>query len=350
MYATWYERVISGNVKGILPSFALAIFTLLSLVYLLLHFLRAAAYKLHLRKIHVLPCKVVSVGNLTVGGTGKTPFIELLSRILKKMEFKPVILSRGYGSRDGLPSDEYMVLKENVPEVPHYVNPSRYHGGLDALSKENPDVFLLDDGFQHWRLKRDMDVVLIDALNPFGYGKLTPRGMLREPLSALKRADMFVVTRGDQVQPRILQALKDSLVKFNPDAPLIVSHHEARGLRDVRTGKKLDTGYLKGRKALGFCGIGNPRAFHALLVHCGAQVASFHAFRDHFRYTQEIVQLMSEEAKLLGCDALVTTQKDGVKLGDFETELPVLEFLIGVSITEGSEELESRLLKLMEDR
>jgi tetraacyldisaccharide 4'-kinase len=340
--------VASGEKKGIVASVALAVFTLLSLAYLLLHLLRALAYKLHLRRVRRLPKKVVSVGNLTMGGTGKTPFVEMLSRMRRERNRKPVILSRGYGSKDGTPSDEFLILRENLPKVGHYANPNRYQAGMEALAKENPDIFLLDDGFQHWQLGRDLDIVLVDALNPFGYGRLTPRGMLREPLGALRRAGMFVITRSDQVQPQIIDALRQSLAKFNPGAPVLVSHHEARSLRNAHTQKKRDIEFLKGRKVLGFCGIGNPRAFHGLLVHLGAQVAAFHVFRDHFRYSPEIVELMSKEAKLLGCEALVTTQKDGVKLRDFKTEPPLLELLIAVKITEGCQQLESRLAGLLE--
>ncbi len=348
MHATWYESVISGEKKGILASFALSLFTFLTIVYLLLHVLRKLAYKLHLRPVRSLQRKVISVGNITVGGTGKTPFIEVLSSMVRKKKLKPVILSRGYGSRDGVASDEFLVLKENLPGVGHYTGPSRYSTGMKALEKENPDIFLLDDGFQHWQLKRDLDIVMIDALNPYGYGRLAPRGMLREPLSALKRADMFVITRNDQVEPRIIEILKESLRKFNPNAQLVVSNHEASSLRNVQTRKKQKVDFLKNRKVLGFCGIGNPRAFHALLNHLGAQIAEFHAFRDHFRYTAEIIQLMSKEAKLLGCSVLVTTQKDGVKLREFKTELPVFELLIELKITEGLQALENELAGLLE--
>ena len=353
MYANWYERVISGEKKTFLASFVLAVFTLLSLAYLALYLLRVLAYKLRLRRVRILPKKVVSVGNLTVGGTGKTPFIELLSRMIKERNYKPVILSRGYAAKDGANSDELLVLRENLPKVPHYTAPSRYQAGLEALSKETentPDVFLLDDGFQHWQLKRDLDIVLVDALNPFGYGRLTPRGMLREPMGALSRADMFVITRGDQVQPEIIEVLKESLQKFNPEAPLAVSHHEVRSLREVGTRKKREISSLKDVKVLGFCGIGNPRAFHGLLVHLGAQVAAFHAFRDHFHYNAEILRLISQEAMLLGCTALVTTQKDAVKLRDFQIEPPILELIIGVEITEGRDEVAGKLTEVLGER
>lgn len=349
MHATWYERVISGDKKGLPASFVRAMLTMISAVYRMLHLLRAAAYKLRLRRIRSLPGKVVSVGNLTVGGTGKTPFVEALARMVKQKDYKPVILSRGYGSTDGAASDEYMVLAENLPGVAHYAHPSRYQAGMEAAGKEDPDIFLLDDGFQHWQLRRDLDIVLVDALNPFGYGRLTPRGMLREPLRALRRADVFVITRSNQALPAIIDMLKQTLRRINSEASLVVTHHEVRVLRDVRTRKKYDVEFLKGSRVLGFCGIGNPRAFHGLLVHLGAQVAAFHAFRDHFRYTPRIVELTVKEAQLRGCEVLVTTQKDAVKLRDYERELPILELLIGVRITEGRGELEERLARLLED-
>ncbi len=346
MYATWYENVISGRKRGILASFALAVLTLLSVLYLFAYFLRSLAYKLRLKKVRRLPKKVISVGNITVGGTGKTPFVEAVVRIAREKKLRSVILSRGYGARDGAPSDEFLVLKENLPGVPHYARPDRYGAGMAALEKDNPDMFVLDDGFQHWRLERDLDIVLVDALNPFGYGWISPRGMLREPLGALRRADMIVITRSDQVEQHIVDMLKASLRKMNPGAPLLVTSHDIRGLRNVHNQKKRDMEILKGKKVLGFCGIGNPRAFHGLLNHTGAQVAAFHAFRDHFRYSSEIVELISREAGLLGCTALVTTQKDGVKLREYKVEPEILELLIEVKITEGIEHLQEKITEL----
>ena len=348
MYSTWYENVVSGRKKGILASFALAVFALLSIIYLFAYFLRVLAYKLRFRKVRKLPRKVISVGNLTVGGTGKTPFVEAVVRMIREKKYNPVILSRGYGARDGKPSDEFLVLKENLPRVSHYTQPDRYRAGMTAIEKDNPDVFVLDDGFQHWRLERDLDIVLVDALNPFGYGWISPRGMLREPLGALRRADMIVITRSDQVEQRILEMLKASLRKLNGEAPLLVARHEIRHIRSIHTQKKRDRNYLEDKKVLGFCGIGNPRAFHGLLSHIGAQVASFHAFRDHFQYSSEVVNLMSEEARLLGCTALVTTQKDGVKLREYKTEPEILELLIEVKIVEGIGELQERITRLLE--
>lgn len=347
MYGTWYENVVSGRKKGILASLVLAVFALLSVLYLFAYLLRALAYRLRLKRARKLPRRVISVGNLTLGGTGKTPFVEAIVRMVKEKKFKPVILSRGYGAQDGKVSDESLILKENVPRIPHYERPDRYRAGMEALEKENPDVFVLDDGFQHWRLHRDLDIVLVDALNPFGYGWISPRGMLREPLGALRRADMIVITRADQVEQRIVDMLRKSLRRFNADAPLLVSHHEVRELRNVHTQKKRDVSVLKGMKVLGFCGIGNPRAFHGLLNHLGVEVAAFHAFRDHFRYSSEIVDLILKEAKLLGCEALVTTQKDGVKLREYKTEPELLEILIEVRITEGFEHLQSRISALL---
>jgi len=350
MHATWYEKVISGEKKGIKAAFALTVFSMLSMVYLVLHSLRGLFYVLHLRRVRSLPRKVISVGNITVGGTGKTPFIEMLARLFQNKGLKPAILSRGYGSAEGSFSDEYLVLQENLPDVPHYTGPNRYLSGVKALEKENPDVFLLDDGFQHWQLKRDLDIVLIDALNPFGYGRLTPRGMLREPLGALKRADIFVITRSEQVDERILAVLKESLRRFNATAAIAVSSHEIVSLRNIGNRKSHKLDFIKGEKILGFCGIGNPRAFHGILKHLGADVVSFHPFRDHFKYGGEIIQLMADEAKLLECKALVTTQKDGVKLRDMKTALPLLEVQIELVVSEGMAEIEKRTTGLLADR
>lgn len=164
---------------------------------------------------------VISVGNLTTGGTGKTPLVALVCDLLRQANFRPGIVSRGYGSVDGNANDEKLVLNLLCPDVPHTQAPDRVAAAHSLTIEENLNAIVMDDGFQHRRLHRDLDIVLIDATNPFGYGSLLPRGLLREPLSSLRRADVAIITRSDLVAARVLAEIHNAIIEA---APQLVDH------------------------------------------------------------------------------------------------------------------------------
>ena len=264
------------------------------------------------RDVHRVPVPVISVGNLSVGGTGKTPCVEYVARLLRDNEFRVAILSRGYGAEAGR-NDEAMVLEENLPDVPHYQGRGRVALAGTAIEESESQVLVLDDGFQHRRLARDLDVVLIDATDPWAGGYLLPRGGLREPPTGLRRAGFVVLTRSDAVEPAAVDRLAAEVRVVAPTVPLATSIHRASDLwnGDAPTGVER----LNGRTVGAFCGIGNPAAFRRTLADLGAVVADFREFPDHHGYQRYDVEQLNGWAAGLPPDAwVVTTQKDWVKL------------------------------------
>lgn len=275
----------------------------------------------HERRARRLARPVVSVGNITCGGTGKTPTVEMVVRDLLERGRRPAILSRGYaarrrpGSGEGgivLGNDELDVLAANLPDVPHYQGRDRYARGLEAVSR-GADVLVLDDGFQHARLHRDLDIVLIDAIFPLGGGRVLPAGLLREPLRALAKADLFGISRSDQVPPRLLDALDTYLRRRFGGIPRIHLRTEAVSVRSLG-GAVEPAESLRDRRALAFCGVGNPEAFRRQLLSLGARIEGLIRFRDHHRYVPSDIEMIRARAAELGADAVVMTQKDAVKI------------------------------------
>jgi tetraacyldisaccharide 4'-kinase len=286
--------------------------------------LRNRAFEHGWRRTLVAPVPVVSVGNLTAGGTGKTPCVEMVARLYKGLGLRVAILSRGYGSQaNGSPSkgvtagrnDEALVLEQNLPDVPHLQGSDRAALARVAVEKLNSEVLILDDGFQHRRLRRDLDLVLIDATNPWGYGHLLPRGLLREPMQGLRRADLVLLTRCDLVSVEAREELSRCVRTVSPGMPVVETAHEPAAWRNV-AGAELPAEALAGRRAAAFCGIGNPDAFRRTLVRLGVNVTAWRPFPDHHAYARADIDELSRWAREQPADAvLVTTQKDLVKIG-----------------------------------
>jgi tetraacyldisaccharide 4'-kinase len=256
---------------------------------------------------------VVSVGNLTLGGTGKTPCVEWVARFYRERELQVTILSRGYGAEQGR-NDEAMVLEENLPDVPHLQGPDRVALAGTAVEELEAELLILDDGFQHRRLRRDLDIVLIDATVPPARDRLFPRGTLREPAGDLRRASAVLLTRCDQVPAAEVELIRAWLGRKCPGVPVATTEHRPLELVGC-DGPTEPVSALEGRTVGAFCGIGNPGAFRATLEGLGARVAEFRAFPDHHPYTRADVDELSRWAAALPTGALVaTTQKDWVKL------------------------------------
>lgn len=272
--------------------------------------LRNGLFDAGIRKAARLPRPVISIGNITTGGTGKTPVVRWLAERLRQSGKSVAVLSRGYKAKPGTLGDEQQMLvnllnRPGVPPVIIRANPSRFAAGEDVL-RANPgiDVFLLDDGFQHRQLARDFDIVLINAAEPFGFGRMLPRGMLREPLNGLRRANAFLLTRFDQASDAQRATIRDTLLRHNPDAPIYESVH---------TPTNADA--LANRRWFGFCGIGDPSSFVRQLGKTSGTTAAGHrAFADHHAYTDGDVRVLRAEAAAVGAEVLITTEKDWVKL------------------------------------
>ncbi len=265
------------------------------------------------KTVHRAACPVISIGNLTVGGTGKTPMVEYVARHFRQQERRVVILSRGYGATHGR-NDEAMVLEDNLPDVPHLQGIDRVALARMAPEELESEVIVLDDGFQYRRLARDLDLVLIDATQPWGHGWQLPRGLLRESIHGLARADAVVLTRCDQVDPEAMGHLRAEAQRRMGSRPVFLSEHVPEVLMDAQQQTE-PTAALAGKTVAAFCGIGNPEAFFRMLRGLGADVRLQRTFADHHPYSRADVQALERWAEELPPDGwVVTTQKDLVKL------------------------------------
>lgn len=284
-----------------------------------------------------LPAPVVSVGNLTVGGTGKTPVTAYLARLFPEQGLRVAILSRGYGGRrrevtcvsDGERlqyqppevGEEAYWLARSLPGVPVYTGPDRYEAGMAAWRDHHPDFFLLDDGFQHFQLARDLDIVLLDADQPFGNGRLLPAGPLREPLSTLAEADVIIVTRYDpkRHQDRLLNfKLAFSLLE------IFTAALEPTTVRRFPAGEERPAATMSELPVLAFAGLARPQVFENTLRELDSDLRGFRAFPDHYAYSPEDLGELVREARDRGAAALVTTSKDWARLGEkWPGELPL---------------------------
>ncbi|MBS3764774.1 MAG: tetraacyldisaccharide 4'-kinase [Planctomycetes bacterium] len=343
-----HRKITDPEQKG--PILCLMRFILLfpSAVYAFVAILRNKAYDHGWLTSHSSEAPVISIGNLTAGGTGKTPFVVWLVDELKKKGHFPAVLSRGYGrdSQTGV-DDENEMLSRHLEDVPAVVNPDRVEAAGDAVQQHGADVLVLDDGFQHRRLKRDLDVVLIDAMQPFGAGHMLPRGTLREPLSGLVRADLVVVTRADQVGEEELEKIREKIRRTASEIPVALARHAPCGVKTLSSKPKVDHEFdlsdLADGRWLAFCALGNPLAFRRTLEQESVDVASFEIFPDHHRYNMCEVHSLEEKAVREECRGLITTEKDAVKIRRLlqnDLKVPILEFQVRMEIFEGKELLE----------
>lgn len=313
-----------------------------------------------------LPCHVISIGNITVGGTGKTPAVIAIAEEALKRGFSPVILTRGYrGSAKGpclvsaskMPvsfkggpskiiytsadaGDEPVLMAGRLKGVPVIKSASRYEGGIFAIQYLIPTVgtpflFILDDGFQHWGLQRDVDIVLIDGINPFGNRKLLPVGILREPLGELKRADIFVITKcgrdgGPEKSGSFLGGNEELALELRnacPEKPVYFSGYDVVGAVN-KGGSEYAPEALRDKRVFAFCGIAHPESFNRTLSSLSIRPAGFKAYRDHHFYTPSDVKNLERQAKELQCAFMLTTEKDMIKL----KELNIPDNVLGLQI------------------
>lgn len=288
---------------------------------------------------------VVSVGNLTFGGTGKTPFVELLARRLRFEGKRPAIVSRGYGRRsrgrvvvsDGngplvsadVGGDEPVAMARRLPAVPVVVAERRADAARKAIEL-GADLLLVDDGYQHLALERDVNILLLDAADPFGGGRLPPAGALREPLSALRRADAFVFTRVDRASPSA--EARAELRRWNPEAPVFSARIRAAGLADD-SGAPVVSPTLTGRRFVAVCGIAHPPAFLASLRELELAPDEVLDFPDHHRYGRRDLARIRRAADSTGSAWIATTEKDAVKLAG-KTTLPIVVVRLEVDVLE----------------
>lgn len=342
-----YLRLISGAARGPMPMFERLALRAASLPYGLAVRLRNAAYRLGWLSSRRAGVPVVSVGNLTAGGTGKTPCVAYVARYYRGLDRRVAILSRGYGGAGGR-NDEALVLEEELPDVPHLQGADRVALAATAVEELESEVLVLDDGFQHRRLARDLDLVLVDATAPWGHGYLLPRGLLREPASALGRAGVVLLTRCDQVPVEQRERLRQIIGRLAPNAPVIeTSHRPVELLNSDGTIAPLEL--LRERPIAAFCGIGNPEAFHRTLFDLGADVTDFRVYPDHHAYTRaDVEELVRWAGTLPAGAAVVTTQKDLVKLRLSQLgDRPLWCLRIRLQVESGQDVLEDHLQSVL---
>lgn len=347
--STEFHDIVSGKRRDLTAAVSRAILRLASIPYGASVRRRNRRFDRGKRPVFQAACPVVSVGNITLGGAGKTPMVEWLARWLRARRVRVAILSRGYGAEKGAVNDEALELEERLPDVPHLQNRDRVASAQIAVEELASQFLLLDDGFQHRGLARDLDLVLIDALSPFGYGRLFPGGALREPLSGLSRADVIGLSRADAVTAKERQAIRDKVARHAPNADWIELSHRPLELICWR-GKPQPLAAFAGRRVAAFCGIGNPDGFLHTLTSSGFEVAGFRTFPDHHPYGKQDVALLEAWGKSLPADTacLLCTHKDLVKLQTRQLGgRPLFALKIGIEITQGQELLEKRLQALL---
>jgi tetraacyldisaccharide 4'-kinase len=339
----YVQALIRGERRGLWAALERGGLRLASVPYGLAALVRNRLYDRGWKAIHRMTVPVISVGNLTVGGTGKTPCVEYVARRYREMDLRVAILSRGYGSETG-PNDEALVLEENLGDVPHLQGHDRVALARIAIEELQCQVLVLDDGFQHRRLARKLDLVLLDATEPWGHGYLLPRGLLRESKRGLRRASVILLTRCDQVSPAAIEQLRKQVQRWAAEAPVIhTSHRPLEWINSEQRTQELAT--LRGAKAAAFCGIGNPEAFRRTLLDLGMEVKAFRVFPDHHAYGRTDVEELRHWAwqEATG-GVVVTTQKDLVKLRlTYLGERELWALRIALSVDHGQDVLDRNL-------
>ena len=325
--------IINGERNDLSAKIISIFLSILEIIYLSAVKGRELFYKFGIFNSYDVDSQVISIGNITTGGTGKTPLVEKLASDLNVKGKKVVVLSRGYRSRGNGPKiisdgseiftdvdeagDEVYMMAAHLADIPVIKGKNRYKAAKMAVDNFSPDIIILDDSFQHWKMERDLDIVVIDALNPFGYNHLIPRGLLREPPSALKRADMVIISRSDQVSKGKISKIKNTICKYNNDVNIYISNHRAIRVDTLAsTSEEVvdSTDHLNNKKALALSGIGNPESFIKGLKELGIDVVESANYPDHYYYNDEDVMDIAMQAQLSEAEMVITTDKDAVKL------------------------------------
>jgi tetraacyldisaccharide 4'-kinase len=377
-FETFALEVIFNERRGKRATALRGLLFCLSKVFLVGVKARRWLYEARIIRDHPLGVQVITVGNLTVGGTGKTPVVEKFARVLQDHGRKVAILSRGYRSKpppllqrlrakllfqeDTTPprvvsdaknlllnsedaGDEPYMLASNLKDVVVLVDKDRVKSGRYAIEKFGCDTLLLDDGFQYWKLAgRRRDIVLIDAQQPFGNEHLLPRGTLREPVQNLKRADTIFITKsnGDTA------ALRARIRKHNPQAGIIECIHWPLFFQDVfNPDQREQIGWLKGRKIATLCGIAQPESFENSLADQGAELVYTKRFADHHRFTQQELLNTINRAKKRRAEVIITTQKDAVRFPKLDrVDLPIYYMRVEIKILNGAKDFDDCVRKI----
>lgn len=371
------DLVHSKEVDGFFPNIIMGILYVFSLIYGMLVNIKLVGYRCGIFKKAKLDCFVISLGNVTVGGTGKTPTAQRLARDIRDMGYRVVILNRGYRAKwhgevgivsDGKrlhmdaaeAGDEAYMLAKHLPEVPVLIGAERAKTGRYAMEHFGAEVAILDDGYQHWQLERDLDILLVDAVNVFGNGYILPRGTLREPISHISRADICLMTKVDQAAAGSCDYIRETVHCYNPDARIVESIHQPRCFIPLTewyaniASQGIDIAKMRGKRIMAVSAIGNPASFEQTLSDLGAVIIESLRYPDHHDYAMSEMTDIFQQAENAGAEAIVITEKDAVKIpADVAREkwsIPIYVICVEVNFQKGSEGLSEVLQKRLAER
>ncbi len=336
---TDFRELVSGRKRGIGAWAARTVFSAAEVPYTLAVRWRNRGYDLGKRETVRVGVPVISVGNLTLGGTGKTPMVEWIARRLRQRGVRVSLVSRGYGAEDQGHNDEALELELALPDVPHVQNADRVAAATIAIEELATQLVVMDDGFQHRRLGRDLDILLLDATEPFGFGRVFPRGTLREPASGLRRAGVVVLSRAEMLDEEGRAEVRRRAAELAPHAVWCEAAHRPACLVNA-DGERRALEEFAGRKVAAFCGIGNPAGFRHTLDGISLAVCGWREFPDHHAYTRDEVLGLARLAEESGAEALVCTRKDLVKIAATELGgVPVWAVEVRLELLAGEQEL-----------
>ncbi len=338
-----FRELVSGRRRGVLAAAARAALRIAETPYTWEVRRRNRRFDREPSSVQRVSVSVVSVGNLTLGGTGKTPLVKWLARALAAQGRQPGIVSRGYRSAGDHANDEARELRRALPDVPHVQNADRVSAAREVVDYHRCDVILLDDGFQHRRLGRDVNIVLLDALEPFGFDHVFPRGTLREPLNGLARADVVCLSRADAVNPPERRRIQERATRLAPCALWCeIAHLPSRLINSSHATQSVAV--LRGKRLAAFCGIGNPAGFRHTLAEMGGLVAAWREFPDHHAYSERDIATLAKWANQSSADFVLCTHKDLVKIrADTLGEKPLWAVEIDIAFLAGESELRTLL-------
>ena len=371
------DLVHSKEAHGFFLNILLGILYVFSLIYAGLVNLKLSGFSHGLFRRRKLDCFVISLGNVTVGGTGKTPTAQRLASDIRDMGYRVVILNRGYRAKwhgdvgivsDGQrlqmtaaeAGDEAYMLAKHLPQVPVLIGAERYETGRYAIEHFGAEVAILDDGYQHWQLERDLDILLVDAVNVFGNGYILPRGTLREPISHISRADVCLMTKVDQAAEGSREYICETVHKYNREARIVESIHEPRCFIRLAEwyenigGKGIDVSAMRGRKIMAVSAIGNPASFEQTLSDIGTVIIESLRYPDHHDYSMQEMNDILQQAQSLGAEAIIITEKDAVKIpGEVihaGWDIPVYVICVQVTFQSGAQEFHDMLFDRLSKR
>lgn len=318
-----------------------AILLICSFFYRIAVILRNLLFDISIFRKAKVDAAVVSVGNITTGGTGKTPLVAWLCNYFAERNVTTAVLTRGYKLKDCDLADEPVILAKNCPKAEIIVNADRTAGAKKAITERNAKLLIMDDGFQHRKLARDVDIVAVDATEPFGCEKLLPAGFLREPVSSLKRADAVVITRINQTRPGKIDEIKKRILNISPNIVFASAIHKPICARLIKD-KQIAVNELAGKRLYAFCGIGNPDAFFQTLAELALNIVAARVYNDHHRYTESDITEICEDGRYKQAEMIITTQKDWIKtalLCGERIDIPIAWLAVELEFIQGWQEI-----------